>query len=169
MREDRDKLNPYSVLEVDRDASVKEIEVAYRLKMNAAAVSATASVVHLEAAYRILKDPERREHLNRKLDAQTMMRSLSEAIPEDVSSTKPDLRGIKVALLIGLLVVCLFFALREGGAVCPQCHHATLIRSENPDGRLTFSCRREACNFTYVYDANEDTDEYMETGTKPDH
>ena len=36
-------------------------------------------------------------------------------------------------------------------------------------GRSSNGTLREACNFTYVYDANEDTDEYMETGTKPDH
>ncbi len=44
-----------------------------------------------------------------------------------------------------------FFVLR-GGEICPLCHRKTVVESGRTGSRVTLSCTRKSCEFSFEYD-----------------
>ena len=157
MSRPRDQLTPYSILGVTQDAPALEIELAYQVKIAEAAGSPVLTAANIEAAYKILCDPRSRARLDRKPDAWK---------PASSQTGPARASGGRKAVLAGLLLLLIFcayvFLVQGSGAICPQCHHATLFRHAEPRGQVTLSCTRAVCDYSYVYDRRADPDESAE-------
>jgi ssDNA-binding Zn-finger/Zn-ribbon topoisomerase 1 len=160
MRKRRSHINPYSVLGIQQDASTAEIERAYRQKLIEAQYSTSISVKHVEAAYLVLVDPDDRRRLDKKLSdvAFNNEYSTKDTDPKVKSHLHPKerKRQRRMALLAGVLLAVLafssyFFVLR-GGEICPLCHRKSAVETGRTGSRVTLSCTRKSCDFSFEYD-----------------
>lgn len=152
--------NPYTVLGIQPDASTAEIKKAHRQKLIEAQYSASISVKHVEAAYLVLVDPDQRQRLDKKLNDAAFDKEFSSADTDFKVKSEPHpkqrTRQRRMALLAGVLLAVLafsfyFFVLR-GGEICPLCHHKSVVETGRTGSRVTVSCTRASCSFSYVYD-----------------
>ena len=118
MSERSKQLDPYSILGVDRNASIEEITAAFRQKRDEVTYSPRLSATEIEAAYEVLKNPELRERVNRKLDTQAAVSQTTSApapSPEDdsppatVSRRSSRLKSAFLIVFFGVLLVSVFF------------------------------------------------------------
>jgi len=164
MRPVKEDQNPYTVLGIERDATLEQIADAYRIGRLVAPHSNPSMLLRIEAAFHILEDPEQRGLVNKKLDQQQILDALSsKAIVRPTLRTSAGASHRKLATLAVLLlalVVSLFLAFGDKGAVCPNCEHSSISANELPDGQVISTCNCGDCNFSYIYDADADVDEH---------
>ncbi len=160
MRKRRSHINPYSVLGIQQDASTAEIERAYRQKLIEAQYSTSISVKHVEAAHLVLLDPDDRRRLDKKLNDAAFKKEFSTGKTDFKVKSEPRprerTRQRRMALLAGVLLAVLafssyFFVLR-GGEICPLCHRKSVVETGRTGSRVTVSCTRKSCDFSFEYD-----------------
>jgi len=160
MRRRRSHFNPYTILGIQQDASTAEIERAYRQKLIEAQYSTSISVKHVEAAYLVLVDPDDRRRLDKKLSDVSFKQEFSTGKTDFKVNSEPHpkerKRQRRMALLAGVLLAVLafssyFFVLR-GGEICPLCHRKSVVETGRTGSRVTLSCTRKSCDFSFEYD-----------------
>ena len=167
--DNRSSFNPYVVLGVDQRATDQEIQQAMQHRH----AEDPDSFVRIEHAYRILKNPQLRKQLDERLE-RMIWDIPDEPVPVAAAPgpekprrsffgfTLPKLT-ILGGLLAALAFTTYFYALREQGIICPDCHYASVYSSAASQGQEVLKCTRDLCAFTYVYDTSLDEADERET------
>jgi len=152
-----------SILGIQQDATTAEIEKSHRQKLIEAQYFVNLSVNHIEAAYLVLIDPDQRQRLDKKLNDASLNKVFHTKDAAPKPRIQPDARRLvrqrRVAMLAGVLLtvfaITLYFYVLRGGAICPKCDHKSLVETSRTGSRVTLSCSRESCGFSFEYDRAE--------------
>jgi hypothetical protein len=167
MSRPRKESDPYVVLGVERDATLEQIVEAYRQKKFEATRSDPSKVIHIDAAFGILKDSEQREEITQTLFKKDLLEGMPDDQAKNRSTKRRSLRAAQfksasLAVLMVVLGVTTFLALKHKDAVCPSCEHYSVTGQQLSQDRVEFSCNRVECKFSYTYETEADEEDEHE-------